>query len=131
MSCYFDDNSEGDERVIGRNRKKRAPKVNNTSSGGGGGNSVSEVLHDWFEHQRRMEVQWREASERRAKERWVFEQDWRMSMEKLERERFTSEQAWREREENRRIREENRAEKRDFLLTSLLHKLLDQDEQNM
>ncbi|KAF7809416.1 trihelix transcription factor GT-3b-like [Senna tora] len=50
--------------------------------------------------------------------------EWRQSMEKLERERLLIEQAWREREEQRRMREESRAERRDALLTTLLSKLI-------
>ena len=69
-------------------------------------------------------MQWREAMERRAHERQMFEQEWRQSMEKLERERLMVEQAWREREEQRRAREESRAENRDVLLTTLLNKLI-------
>lgn len=62
-----------------------------------------------------------------AQERRVLEQEWRQSMEKLERERLMLEQAWREREEQRRMREESRAEKRDALITTLLNKLLRED----
>ena len=64
--------------------------------------------------------------ERRAHERQLFEQEWRQSMEKLERERLMIEQAWREREEQRRMREESRAERRDALLTTLLNKLINE-----
>ncbi|XP_015963057.1 trihelix transcription factor GT-3b [Arachis duranensis] len=46
------------------------------------------------------------------------------TMEKLERERLMIEQTWREREEQRRMREESRAERRDALLTTLLNKLI-------
>lgn len=62
--------------------------------------------------------------EKRAREREVFEQEWRSSMEKLERDRMMMEQSWREREEQRRAREESRAEKRDALLSTLLNKLI-------
>lgn len=86
--------------------------------------SIQEMLKDFFQQQQRMEMQWREAMERRAQERQMFEQEWRQSMEKLERERLIVEQAWREREEQRRAREESRAEKRDMLLTTLLNKLI-------
>ena len=43
-----------------------------------------------------------------------------------ERERLVMEQAWLEKEEQRMIREEIRAEKRGALLTSLLNKLIGQ-----
>lgn len=48
-------------------------------------------------------------------------------MEKLEKERLMLEQAWWDREEQRRMREDMRAEKRDALLTTLLNKLLQED----
>lgn len=91
------------------------------------GNGILEVLQDWFRQQQHMEMQWQETMDKRARERQLFEQEWRMSMEKLERERLLLEQAWREREEQRRLREESRAEKRDALLTTLLNKLIHED----
>jgi hypothetical protein len=48
-------------------------------------------------------------------------------MEKLEQERITREQGWREREEQRRAREEARAQKRDELFAALLSKLAQED----
>ncbi|CAN4113791.1 unnamed protein product [Withania somnifera] len=45
-------------------------------------------------------------------------------MEKLERDRMMIGQTWKEREEQRRTREESRAEKRDAPLTTLLNKLI-------
>lgn len=98
----------------------RPPNAANISSA----SSIPEMLKEFFQQQQRMEMQWREAMERRAQERQMFEQEWRQSMEKLERERLMVEQAWREREEQRRAREESRAEKRDVLLTTLLNKLI-------
>jgi hypothetical protein len=65
--------------------------------------------------------------ERRAQERVVFEQEWRQTMQKLEQERLMLEHSWMQREEQRRMREEARAEKRDALLTTLLNKLLQED----
>ncbi|KAK1324311.1 Trihelix transcription factor GT-3b [Acorus calamus] len=103
--------------------RKRKLNPNRTASAKG----VQEVLQEFLQQQQRIEIQWREAVERRAQERRAFEQEWRQSMEKLERERLMLEQAWREREEQRRMREETRAEKRDALLTTLLNKLI-QDE---
>ncbi|XP_074560724.1 trihelix transcription factor GT-3b-like [Curcuma longa] len=89
--------------------------------------SVQELLQEFLQQQQQMEAQWYEMVERRAKERRVFELEWRQSMEKLERERLMLEQAWREREEQRRMREESRAEKRDALLTTLLNKFIQED----
>ncbi|RWR81092.1 trihelix transcription factor GT-3b [Cinnamomum micranthum f. kanehirae] len=91
------------------------------------GSGILEVLQDWFRQQQHMEMQWQDMMDKRAQERQLFEQEWRISMEKLERERLLLEQAWREREEQRRLREESRAEKRDALLTTLLNKLIHED----
>ncbi|KAF2316106.1 hypothetical protein GH714_041081 [Hevea brasiliensis] len=86
------------------------------------------MLKEFFRQQQRMEMQWREMMERRAHEQQLFEQEWRESMEKIERERLMIEQNWREREEQRRIREESRAERRDALLTTLLSKLVHEND---
>jgi hypothetical protein len=85
------------------------------------------MLKEFFQQQQKMEMQWRELMEKRAHERQMFEQEWQRSMDKLERERLVIEQAWREREEQRRIREESRAERRDALLTALLNKLISEN----
>lgn len=85
---------------------------------------ILEMLKQFFQQQQRMEKEWMEMMERHAYEKQLFEQQWRQTMEKLERERLITEQAWRGREEQRRIREESRAERRDALLTTLLNNLL-------
>ncbi|KAI3453932.1 hypothetical protein Pfo_010595 [Paulownia fortunei] len=85
---------------------------------------LQELLGNFILQQQRIDMQWRESMEKRAEERDLFEQEWRQKMEKLERERLMMEQAWREREEQRRLREESRAQKRDALLTTLLNKLI-------
>jgi hypothetical protein len=48
-------------------------------------------------------------------------------MRKLEQERLVLEHEWIQREEQRRMREEARAQKRDSLMTALLNKLLHED----
>ena len=53
--------------------------------------------------------------------------EWRQTMEALENERMMMDSGWREREEQRRMREEARAEKRDALITALLNKLRRED----
>lgn len=90
--------------------------------------SIHELLCSFIQQQLSIEMQWRESMEKCAKERELFEQEWRQTMEKLEKDRIMFEQAWREREEQRRIREENRAEKRDALLTMLLNKLINENQ---
>uniref|UniRef100_A0A0E0PDM8 Myb-like domain-containing protein n=1 Tax=Oryza rufipogon TaxID=4529 RepID=A0A0E0PDM8_ORYRU len=89
--------------------------------------SIHELLQDFLVQQQRMDIQWHEMMERRSQERIVFEQEWRQSMQKLEQERLMLEHTWMEREEQRRMREEARAEKRDALLTTLLNKVLQED----
>uniref|UniRef100_A0A0E0CQ93 Uncharacterized protein n=1 Tax=Oryza meridionalis TaxID=40149 RepID=A0A0E0CQ93_9ORYZ len=99
---------------------------------GGGGTSRSSNIHgllqDFLEQQHRLDVRRQEALERHAQERAAIEQQWRQSMQALERERLMLEQAWMEREEQRRVREEARAERRDELLTTLLNRLLQNDD---
>ncbi|XP_060179629.1 trihelix transcription factor GT-3b-like [Lycium barbarum] len=102
-------------------RQPSLGSINNTSRAV---DNIQEMLKEFFQQQLRIDMQWRETTEKHAREREVFEQEWRSSMEKLERDRMMIEQAWREREEQRRMREESRAEKRDVLLTTLLNKLI-------
>ncbi|PQQ18993.1 trihelix transcription factor GT-3b [Prunus yedoensis var. nudiflora] len=113
-----DDKKRKGERVI-------MPKATNSASATSS-SSIQDMLKAFFQQQQRMEMEWREMMERREQERRMFEQEWRQKMEKVERERLMVEQAWREREEQRRMREESRAERRDALLTTLLNKLINQ-----
>lgn len=127
-----EDDSDDERPSKAGSRKRKAEKVviNKRSGGTSGvsgrssGADIFDTLKEFFKQQQVMEMQWRDMMERRAHERLLFEQEWRQSMEKLERERLINEQAWREQEEQRRLREENRAERRDALLTTLLNKLL-------
>ncbi|XP_030514336.2 trihelix transcription factor GT-3b-like isoform X2 [Rhodamnia argentea] len=126
-----DDSDEERPLKVGSRKRKAKKVVTNKQSGGtsrvSGGSSGAdtlEMLKEFFKQQQVMEMQWRNMMERRAHERLLYEQEWRQSMEKLERERLMVEQAWREQEEQRRLREENRAERRDALLNTLLNKLL-------
>ncbi|RWW35340.1 hypothetical protein BHE74_00059740 [Ensete ventricosum] len=135
---FSDDDEEEDndseEELLPRGRRKKADqrgghqqhrgKAAAAAAAAGG---IQELLQEFLRQQQQMEMQWFEMMERRTRERRMFEQEWRQSMEKLERERLMLEQAWREREEQRRMREESRAEKRDALLTTLLNKLIEDD----
>ncbi|KAL4325044.1 hypothetical protein GQ457_11G020030 [Hibiscus cannabinus] len=85
---------------------------------------VQEVVREFCNQQLRRDMQWREMMERRAHERELFEREWQQWMERVERERLMVEKAWREREEEKRRREESRAERRDSLLTTLLNELI-------
>lgn len=124
-----EDDSEDERPARSNNRKRKAGKIamekpSRAKSTCSSTSDIQDMLKEFFQHQLRMEIQWKEIMERRAHERQLFEQEWRQSMEKLERERLMIEQAWREREEQRRLREESRAERRDALLTTLLNKLI-------
>ncbi|CAN6579828.1 unnamed protein product [Malus baccata var. baccata] len=123
-----EDAEEEDSHGKGKKRKGEGvvlARATNPASGSSTSN-VQELLKEFFQHQQRMEMEWRQMMETRALERRLFEEEWRQKMEKTERERLMVEQAWREREEERRIREESRAERRDALLTTLLNRLINQ-----
>lgn len=112
-------------QTLAMEKPSRQPSIGNTNSNNTSSlTSIQEMLRDFIQQQQRIDMEWRESIEKRAYERQLFEQEWRQSMEKLERERMMIEQAWREREEQRRMRDESRAEKRDALLTTLLNKLI-------
>ncbi|KAF8085310.1 hypothetical protein N665_0672s0026 [Sinapis alba] len=105
------------------NPKKNTVKKRKGDISSGASNSAREVLDEFMRHHMRMEKEWRERWEAREKERAEKEEEWRMKMEELEKERMAMEQMWRDREEQRRSREEMRAEKRDSLINALLAKL--------
>ncbi|XVE97097.1 hypothetical protein REPUB_Repub02eG0281300 [Reevesia pubescens] len=113
-------------------RKKK--KVKTSSAGMGGStsgsrnnNNIKAILEDFMRQQMQLEMQWREAFEARENERRLKELEWRSTMEALENERIMMDRRWKEREEQRRMREEARAEKRDALITALLNKLRRED----
>lgn len=125
-----DDDEESEEDRVVQRKKRKNEKDNNrprVTAEKYRANSMQEVLEDFFQQQQRVEEQWRESVERREQERRMREQEWRDAMEKLEQERITRELMWREREEQRRARDEARAQKRDDLFAALLSKLA-QDE---
>lgn len=117
------DEEDGKEESTeaGSDRKKKKAKI--VSGGGGSLNNLKEILEDFMRQQMQIEAQWMVAFEARENERRLKEMEWRQAMEVLENERIMMEERWREREEQRRIREEARAEKRDALITALLNKL--------
>lgn len=84
---------------------------------------LKEILKGFVEREMEMERQWREAFRVREEERRLKEEEWRMKMEAIEREKMMMEILWREKEEKRREREEERAEKRDALISALLRSL--------
>ncbi|KAG5010010.1 hypothetical protein AAZX31_07G141700 [Glycine max] len=120
-----EETSEGDHKGNITSKKKKKGKM--VIGGGGSGNnnleSLKEIMDEFMRQQMQMEAQWMEAFEARENERRLKEMEWRQTMEALENERLMMDQRWREREEQRRIREEVRADKRDALITALLNKL--------
>ncbi|XP_042491534.1 trihelix transcription factor GT-3b-like [Macadamia integrifolia] len=126
-----EDNEESDEDNKVSSKKKRKGKTTSTTTSGGGSsnsNNLQEILEEFMRQQIQMEVQWREAVEAREEEGRVKEMEWRQTMEALENERLMMDRRWREREEQRQMREESRAEKRDVLITTLLNKLRREDK---
>ncbi|KAL9315327.1 hypothetical protein ACSQ67_016328 [Phaseolus vulgaris] len=114
--------SEGDQKGSMMKKKKKGKMV---IGGGSSSNmeSLKEIMEEFMRQQMQMEAQWMEAFEARENERRMKEMEWRQTMEALENERMMMDQRWREREDQRRIREEVRADKRDALITALLNKL--------
>ncbi|KAL6998432.1 Trihelix transcription factor GT-3b [Sarracenia purpurea var. burkii] len=126
-----DDNEESDGEKGGSSKKKRKVILKSSINPGGSSsasiNSLKEVLEDFMKQQMQMEMEWLKAYEAREEERRVKEMEWRQTMEALETERIMMERRWREKEEQRRVREEARAEKRDALINALLNKLRRED----
>ncbi|WCJ28039.1 Trihelix transcription factor GT-3b [Euphorbia peplus] len=117
-------NEESEEEQVSVRKKKKAKISGNVGGGSGSSaNKLKEILGDFMKQQMQIEMQWREAFESRENERRAKEIEWRQTMEALENERLMMDRRWREREEQRRMREEARAEKRDALITALLNKL--------
>ncbi|KAL9230696.1 hypothetical protein vseg_006013 [Gypsophila vaccaria] len=133
MSSEDEDEDDSDgEPNKGTKRKAKKAKIgctsnsnsnNNSSSSISHINAVKEMLEKFMKQQMEMEVQWREAYEAREEERRRMENEWRSRMEALEKERLLLERRWREREEQRRVREDARADQRDALINALLNKL--------
>lgn len=120
------------ERKAGRQKMKENDYLllpaTNVIKDGSKFNGLQEIMRKFNQQQQMIDMEWRAAMEKRAEERERFEQEWRQKMENLEREALMMEQAWREREEERKVREERRAEQRDALITELLNRLLHEEE---
>lgn len=100
---------------------KRKRKVGSSSNRRGG---VVEILEELMRLQERMEAEWCKEEEAREVERVAREREWRETVVAMEMERLEAERRWREVEEQRRSRDEARAERRDALISALLHRLL-------
>ncbi|KAK4342739.1 hypothetical protein RND71_038555 [Anisodus tanguticus] len=121
-----EENEDSEGEKVSKKKRKVKGNVNIGSSSGSRNKLVSsfkEILDDFMKQQMAMEMQWLKAYEAREEERRIKEMEWRQTMEALENEKLMMERRWREREEQRRMREEARAEKRDALITALLNKL--------
>ncbi|KMT12338.1 hypothetical protein BVRB_5g102770 isoform B [Beta vulgaris subsp. vulgaris] len=121
------DGEKGVQKKKTNNKKARTNISSSSSISSSSINAIKDMLEEFMKQQLQMEVQWREAYEAREEERRRAEAEWRQRMEALENERVVMERRWREREEQRKIREETRAEKRDALITTLLNKLRRED----
>lgn len=121
-----DDESE-DEHVVKSKKRKTDRERKRATAEKCRANSMQAVLEDFFQQQQRLELQWRENMERREEERRIREQEYQNAMESLEKERIMREQHWRERDDQRRAREEARAEKREPLFNAILNRLARED----
>ncbi|KAF8397277.1 hypothetical protein HHK36_016190 [Tetracentron sinense] len=108
-------------------RMQRMLWIEAESGASGSSKKKGEILEVFSRQQMQMEVQWREIAKARKEERRLKEMEWRQAMDALEKERLLMDRRWKEREEQRRIRGEARAEKRDALITALLNKLKRED----
>lgn len=124
-----EEEDESEDEKITKRKKSKADKERQRVTDRA--NSMQEVLEDFFQQQQRFEEQWREAVEGREEERRLREREWRIAMEKLEKEHVMKEQAWREREDQRRAREEARAERRDELFAALVNELTQEERSHI
>ncbi|OIW07458.1 hypothetical protein TanjilG_24320 [Lupinus angustifolius] len=135
MKLSSEDEEDGNEeseryhqnKGTSSNKKKKKVKIVTSGETSGSNKGLKEILEEFMRQQMEMETQWIEAFEARENERRMKEIEWKQAMETLENERIMNEQRWREREEQRRFREEARAEKRDVLITKLLNKFIRED----
>ncbi|KAK6152525.1 hypothetical protein DH2020_015160 [Rehmannia glutinosa] len=120
FSSSDDEEIKHENDDVGSSKKRRKLKGNISNNIIDG---LKEIMEDFMRQQMEMEMQWLRAYEEREERRRVKEMEWRQKMEALENERIMMERRWREREEQRKIREEGRAEKREALIVALLNKL--------
>ena len=108
------------------NPKKRAKKgkgITGSTKAETAGSTLKEILENFMRQTVKMEKEWRDAWEMKEREREKRETEWRRRMSELEEERSATERRWMERENERRLREEARAQKRDTIIDILLSKL--------
>ncbi|XP_072983185.1 trihelix transcription factor GT-3b-like [Typha latifolia] len=87
---------------------------------------VEVALREFVREQMEMGRRWLQAAEAREAERRAMEEEWRRAMVALGEQRVALMKGWREREEERRLRAEERAERQHALVTVLLEKISEQ-----
>ncbi|KAK1412398.1 hypothetical protein QVD17_33621 [Tagetes erecta] len=129
LSSDDEDENENEESDVDKANKKKkkttTTSVNKDSSSSSA--LLKEVMDKLMKQQMQIESEWMKLYERREEERRMREMEWRQRMEALENDKIMFDRRWREKEEERRIKEETRSEKRDALITLLLNKLRQQD----
>ncbi|KAL8224677.1 hypothetical protein R6Q57_017234 [Mikania cordata] len=122
-SSSDDDDDDDDDDEIGTTykKKKKKKKINNITTRMGV--NLKDILEELMKQQIQMEMQWMKLYESKEEERRRRETEWRRKMEALENEKMMFDRTWRDMEEERRIKQETRSEKRDALITLLLNKL--------
>ncbi|KAI7745489.1 hypothetical protein M8C21_028391 [Ambrosia artemisiifolia] len=85
--------------------------------------NLKEILEELMKQHMQIEMQWMKLYESKEEERRRRDMEWRQKMEALENDKIMFDRRWRDREEQTRIKEETRSEKRDALITILLNKL--------
>ncbi|CAH1418721.1 unnamed protein product [Lactuca virosa] len=127
---FASDNDDSDmEKASGSKITKKKKGIVSSSQCNPEDTSCSNVisnLKEIFEEYMKHEMQWMEWYKAKEEERRMKELEWRQTMEALGKERTMLYERWREREEQRSMREEDRAQKRDALVTALLNKLRSQ-----
>ncbi|KAI3525734.1 hypothetical protein L1887_04771 [Cichorium endivia] len=125
-----DENGNSDEEnASGGSKRKKKKAIENSSRRNPEDTNSDAIsnLKEILEEHMKQEKQWMEWYKTKEEERRMKELEWRQTMEALGKERTMLFERWREREEQRSMREEDRATKRDALVTALLNKLRSQD----
>ncbi|KAJ0978262.1 hypothetical protein J5N97_013736 [Dioscorea zingiberensis] len=115
---YSSDDEEYCEEGENKSKKKKRRRRRK-----GDGDEVVEVLKEIVRRQGEMEERWMKEVEEREEERRMWEEEWRRTMEDMVLERMEMERRWRERDEERKARDDARADRRHSLLTAILTKL--------
>ncbi|KAD6120372.1 hypothetical protein R6Q59_026407 [Mikania micrantha] len=120
LSSSSDD--DDDEEIGTTYKKNKKKKINKTTTARMGVN-LKDILEELMKQQIEIEKQWMKLYESKEEERRRRETEWRRKMEALENEKMMFDRTWRDREEETRIKQETKSEKRDALITLLLNKL--------